>query len=91
MRTVYTQDDAPDLKRKGQAHRASQIIYITPISNGVEVEVEGTPAVKDAVAVASDGQQVWPLNEQALAAYQRAKRPPAVKNPTAKAGTVSKK
>ncbi len=86
MKTVYNQDDAPDLKRTGQAHRASALIYVTPIANGADVEIEGAGStVGETVAVATDGENVWPLNDKMLSELQRAKRP-AAKNPTTKAG-----
>ncbi len=84
MRTVYTQDDAADLKRLGQAHRDKHLVYVTPV-NGVDVEVEGADKVAgEIVAVASNGSTVWALNAHGLGNLQRAKRPAAV-NPTAKA------
>ncbi len=93
MRTVYTQDDAAELLKTGQAHRQAALVYITPIANGADVQVENATAIPGTiVAVATDGKKVWPLNEAMIAALQKAKRPPVkTKAKDTPAGVPSKK
>ena len=93
MRTVYTQDDAQDLRESGQAHRQAALVYVTPIANGADVVVENATEIPGSiVAVATDGKAVWPLNLAMMDALQRAKRPPVkTKAKDTPAGVPAKK
>jgi len=78
MRIVYTQDDAPVLALKGKAYRQRQILFLTAIPDGAEVEVMGGKpnSLKDAAAVVSDGKQVWVVTQKFIDEnFQSAKRP----------------
>ena len=78
MKTVYTQDDALDLKRLGKPFRPRELVYVTALSEGSQVEVEGSSSpTGDVVAVASNGTKVWPLTQNDLNLLQKTKRPHA--------------
>ncbi|KKN39754.1 hypothetical protein LCGC14_0740330 [marine sediment metagenome] len=84
MKYVYTQDDVKALTAQGKAYRSNEIIYLTPITKGTTVEIEGGSRAGDLKkatkgAVATDGDQVWLVTPEEIEYdLQPTKRPPAV-------------
>jgi len=87
MKTVYIQGDAAALAVSGKAYRQKDLIFLTRIPEGSEVEVAGfnQPNNMTPVAVATDGKKVWLVDQKTIDQnFQTAKRPNVPKAKAAK-------